>query len=242
MEKLPTFFNLFFFFLCSLPVQLEAQENNPPHLQLEQIIHVPCPNTSTGSIAISVSGSTSGITYSWTGPKNYNSTNQDITGLAAGTYEITIADETSSTVYDEASFAVEEKDKSAPQITAPASKKVSTDTGSCVATNVDLGTATAFDNCTQTEISNNAPESFPIGETKVIWTVTDAAGNSATDTQIVTVEDEENPVIHAPASIEVSTDTGSCVATNVVLGTATASDNCTHIEISNNAPESFPIG
>ncbi|MBN4082462.1 HYR domain-containing protein [Mariprofundus ferrooxydans] len=37
-------------------------------------------------------------------------------------------------------------------------------------------------------ISNNAPAVFPVGVTAVLWTATDANGNSSTATQLVTVE------------------------------------------------------
>ena len=41
---------------------------------------------------------------------------------------------------------------------------------------------------TQPIITNDAPESFPLGETIVTWTATDTSGNSASDTQLVTVQ------------------------------------------------------
>jgi phosphatidylethanolamine-binding protein (PEBP) family uncharacterized protein len=51
-----------------------------------------------------------------------------------------------------------------------------------------LGTVTATDNCMGLgALTNNAPSSFPIGSTIVIWTVTDAAGNTTTATQTVNV-------------------------------------------------------
>ena len=41
---------------------------------------------------------------------------------------------------------------------------------------------------TQPVITNDAPESFPLGETIVTWTATDTSGNSSSSTQLVTVE------------------------------------------------------
>lgn len=49
-------------------------------------------NGNDGSIDISVSGGTAPYTYSWTGPNSFTSINEDPTGLAAGTYDVTVTD------------------------------------------------------------------------------------------------------------------------------------------------------
>ena len=61
----------------------------------------------------------------------------------------------------------------------------------------DIGTATATDNSVVDVISSNAPATFPLGTTVVIWTATDVFGNSASATQNVTVfqSDTTPPVI-----------------------------------------------
>lgn len=51
-----------------------------------------CFGANTGSINIAAKGGTSGYTYSWSGPNGFSNTNQNITGLAAGTYTVTIRD------------------------------------------------------------------------------------------------------------------------------------------------------
>jgi len=53
--------------------------------------------------------------------------------------------------------------------------------------NVNLGTPTTSDNCGVRTITNNAPSSYAVGTTTVVWTVKDAAGNTTTATQTVTV-------------------------------------------------------
>ncbi|WP_433835229.1 HYR domain-containing protein [Flavobacterium anhuiense] len=135
-------------------------------------------------------------------------------------------------------------DTEKPSITCLATVTVSADANSCVATGVALGTPTTSDNCTGTVmVTNNAPSSFPIGNTTVTWTAKDAAGNTQTCTQTVTVNDTEKPSITCPATVTVSADANSCVATGVALGTPTTSDNCTGtVMVTNNAPSSFPIG
>ncbi len=93
-----------------------------------------------------------------------------------------------------------------PTITAPDDVSITTPPntlGSCgfVVGEGSLGSPTAADNCTFNVARTGVPAGnfFPVGETTVTYTVTDAAGNSASDTQKVTVIDGSNPVIEAPA-------------------------------------------
>ncbi|MEG3656464.1 T9SS type A sorting domain-containing protein [Arenibacter palladensis] len=50
-------------------------------------------NVSDGAISISASGGTGSLSYSWTGPDGFTSTNEDIIDLAAGDYILTITDD-----------------------------------------------------------------------------------------------------------------------------------------------------
>ncbi|NHM05593.1 HYR domain-containing protein, partial [Flavobacterium celericrescens] len=59
----------------------------------------------------------------------------------------------------------------------------------CYAINVALGTPVTADNCSVVSVTNDAPASFSIGSTTVTWTIVDGSGNTATATQVVTVED-----------------------------------------------------
>ncbi|RYZ22533.1 MAG: HYR domain-containing protein [Chitinophagaceae bacterium] len=83
---------------------------------------------------------------------------------------------------------------------------------------------------------------FPIGNTNVTWEAVDAGGNRATCTFTVTVIDNQNPTIAAPAAVTVNTNPGSCFATNVALGSPVANDNCAGFIVSNNAPATFAKG
>jgi len=87
---------------------------------------------------------------------------------------------------------------------------------------------------------NNAPATFPLGITTVTWTATDAAGNSATAQQQVTVQDTTPPTITAPAAVSADSNTGQPIA--VSIGTATATDIFIPVTITSNAPAAFPIG
>jgi gliding motility-associated-like protein len=133
-------------------------------------------------------------------------------------------------------------DTQLPTITCPATRMINTNQGACVASEVDLGEPAASDNCTIVNITNNAPEFFTLGMNEVIWTAMDASGNTAICIQSVIVQDEESPMISCPENIQVNTDIGSCVATNVNLGEPIISDNCTEILVTNDAPASYPVG
>ncbi len=131
-------------------------------------------------------------------------------------------------------------DATAPIVTAPANITVSSITG-CNAQNVILGAPVYSDNCSVVSVTNNAPATFPSGNTTVTWTVTDASGNSTTAQQIVSVTDQTAPTIVAPSNITTITDLG-CAATGIPLGSPVTSDNCSAVTVTNNAPSSYPIG
>ncbi|MBX2827118.1 MAG: HYR domain-containing protein [Flavobacteriaceae bacterium] len=75
--------------------------------------------------------------------------------------------------------------------------------------------------------TSDASDTYPVGTTNVVWTITDAGGNTASCTQVITVNDTEDPVITCPADITVSNDLGICGAT--INYSVTATDNCATI-------------
>ncbi|MEZ4939657.1 MAG: HYR domain-containing protein [Saprospiraceae bacterium] len=74
-------------------------------------------------------------------------------------------------------------------------------------------------------LTNNAPSTYPIGNTTVTWTATDAAGNTETCQQTVTVTDNELPTITCPANIHANNDAGLCSAV-VHYAVPVGLDNC----------------
>ena len=134
------------------------------------------------------------------------------------------------------------EDNTAPQIACPANIFIDADAGECFASSVLLGTPSNSDNCPGQTVSNNAPSTFPVGITMVTWTVTDAAGNSTSCIQEVTIRDSELPSITCPGDVTVSTDFDACIATNFNLGTPLTGDNCGINTVINNAPSTLPLG
>jgi len=107
---------------------------------------------------------------------------------------------------------------------------------------VNLGLVLATDLVSGAIIpTNNAPATFPLGLTTVIWSATDAAGNRATASQAVTVQDTTPPTLTLPPAVSGVLQNGySTVALS--LGQATARDTFPPITLTNNAPVTFPLG
>ena len=89
-------------------------------------------------------------------------------------------------------FNITLTDNVPPTITAPAPVTVNGWCQNVPAGSVTLGNPTLGDNCASNSVllanlTNNAPASFPVGNTTVIWTVTDGNGNSNMASQLVTV-------------------------------------------------------
>jgi hypothetical protein len=116
-------------------------------------------------------------------------------------------------------------DNLAPSITAPSNVSV-TANASCAATGVTLGFPITSDNCyIDIPAVNNAPATFPIGVTTVIWTVTDRSGNTATANQTVTVTDSVSPtVITKDITIQLDAS-GNATLTAAEIDNG-SSDNC----------------
>jgi hypothetical protein len=159
-------------------------------------------------------------------------------GETVVTYTVTDAFSNTGTC----AFSVVVEDNEAPTISCPAAITVDTDAGVCTATEPDLGTPTTDDNCGVAEVTNDAPEEFPVGTTTVIFTVIDLSDNTATCVQTVEVEDNEAPTIICPNAITVNTDAGECTATEPNLGTPTTNDNCGVASVTDNAPTTFTVG
>jgi flavin reductase (DIM6/NTAB) family NADH-FMN oxidoreductase RutF len=121
-------------------------------------------------------------------------------------------------------FTVTVNDTENPTITCPANIVTSTDAGQC--STVVTYTVTAADNCGGVSVTCTPPSgsTFPTGTTTVTATATDSAGNQATGSFTVTVNDTEAPVVTCPANIVTSTDAGQCSA--VVTYAVTGTDNC----------------
>ena len=192
---------------------------------LAQDITLPLDATGNGSITTSdVDNGTTDNSGSFT--LSLDITSFTCADLGANTVTLTATDASGNT--SSATATVTVVDNIDPTITAPAAVTVNVDAGACstALTNVTLGTATTADNCSIASTTNDAPTSFPLGATTVTWTVTDGSGNTATATQIVTVEDNIDPVAVAQ-NITVSLDANGQASITTADVDNGSSDNCT---------------
>jgi outer membrane protein OmpA-like peptidoglycan-associated protein len=91
-------------------------------------------------------------------------------------------------------------------------------------------------------VSHNGLKLYPMGPTPVVWTAKDAAGNTATGTQKVTIVDTTPPKLVPPPDIVVRL-TSTTPITSVTLGDATGSDNSGWPPVfSHDTPRWYPLG
>ncbi len=143
------------------------------------------------------------------------------------------------------SFTVTITDDEDPTITCPADISVTNDVGECGAV-VTWTPPVPQDNCPGASIitaSHNPGDFFPVGTTKVIYTIEDATGAVAQCSFFITVIDNNPVLLQCPADMTVDTDGGECTAT-VFWDAPLYIDNCDETNLSSShAPgDVFPLG
>lgn len=179
--------------------------------------------TNNGCTAINLDLGKPTVTDNCSTADNLLVTNDAPTAFPQGTTTVTwtVKDEAGNT--QTATQQVTVVDDVKPTITVPADVYVGTNSN-CSATGVVLGAPTVSDNCSDGDllmVTSDAPSVFPIGTTTVTWMVTDAAGNSQTAAQTVTVSDDQKPSITVPQA-QYFCYNGS----GYTVPAITASDNC----------------
>lgn len=179
------------------------------------------------------------------------------TGTTIITYSATDANGNTGTATQQ--VTVLESPAVPPTVTAPGDVSRNTGPGATacgvVVTDAELGTASASDNCPGVQVVRTgvpAGNAFPVGSTTVTYTATDRSGNTAADTQIVTVIDNTVPVVTPPGPVTLFTGPGatSCGVNvsnlDATLGTGSATDNCPGVgAVSRSGVPSgnnFPVG
>jgi hypothetical protein len=100
-----------------------------------------------------------------------------------------------------ATSTVTVRDTTAPIVTAPANSTFEAIAPLTPLTAADYGNATASDAVGVDSLGSDAPASFPLGVTSILWTAVDAAGNTGTATSTVTVRDRTPPTIAAHGNL-----------------------------------------
>ncbi|HEY0006594.1 MAG TPA: immunoglobulin-like domain-containing protein [Pyrinomonadaceae bacterium] len=153
-------------------------------------------------------------------------------------------------------IVVNATDTTPPVITAPPDVTACAK-GTTAILDDEFGQPTATDNCSTTVsiARSGVPANFvfPLGQTIITYTATDAAGNKATATQKVIVITDTPPTITAPAAVTLHTGPGATECgvkidpanLDATLGSATASDSCSDVSVERSgvpANNSFPVG
>ncbi|NUM54376.1 MAG: HYR domain-containing protein [Candidatus Hydrogenedentes bacterium] len=143
------------------------------------------------------------------------------------------------------SFDITVVDTQPPTIACPANITTSSAPNACGAI-VNYPAPSISDNCPGFLFLTTSPASgstFPVGTTTVTAVGTDDAGNTASCSFTVTVNDTQPPTIICSANITKSTDPGECSAI-VDFGPPIVTDNCPGAIVTTDfeSGSSFPIG
>lgn len=79
--------------------------NEPAQWEVDSSVNFPdCVNSNNGGVNISVAGATPDYNYTWGGPGGFSAASQDVNGLGAGSYFLTITDSRGCTFQNEFSL------------------------------------------------------------------------------------------------------------------------------------------
>jgi large repetitive protein len=172
-----------------------------------------------------------------------------VSAVHDGTYSVTVTATDLAGLTATSVVVITAKDVTAPVLTAAANQDVTLD-GGCMIT-VPNVTGSASDNCSGTTITQSPMATSTLaavhnGTYSVTVTATDLGGNTATSIVVLTAKDQTAPTITTcPSAVtNVPTNAAGCHATlaSVSLGTPIATDNCSIVSTTNNAPSLFPVG
>jgi hypothetical protein len=141
-----------------------------------------------GTINLTVQGGTAPFTYQWTGPNSFTAATKDLSGLPAGTYAVTVTDATQCIATITATITAT-IDTTPPIIVATGfTTELTNGSRTIEAADIDYG---SYDDCSGIAAMSISPSMFTcanVGPNFVTITVTDGAGNAATQTVIVVVK------------------------------------------------------
>ena len=171
------------------------------------------------------------------GIPSFTATNSSCSVPFTDTYTVSAFLGNVSSVLDECysapvQFTITVIDNQPPVLTCPPNKTAITAVGVCYATAsaVNAGTATATDNCGATVVGvrsdgQSLSANYPGGITTITWTATDPSNNTSTCTQIITVTDNQPPVITGESASTHVLSPPNHIMRDVTVN-YTSTDNC----------------
>lgn len=246
--------NSIFFNRFTAPISAPVNQTPIANAGIDQLVY------DGNTVSLDASGSIDAngtiVSYTWvqtSGPSivlnTPNEVNASFTAPAITidtpmTFQLTIVNDTGASHSDIVKITVRNElltNTVAPTVSAPDDITVEASAVLTPITASGLGSATAVDDLQGTLVAtNNAPSTFALGETTVIWVASDSAGNEGSATQTVTVVDTTAPVIIAPQDISLQIDPAN--PSSLSLGAASVSDLFGPVSVTTDSPSSFPFG
>lgn len=188
---------------CQSSFAINVPANTPPQADAgaDQIVEQEGPAGSNVTLNGSASSDADGdaLSYNWSGPFGTATGATPSVLIPAGTHTVTLVVNDGSVNSAPATMQVTVQDTIAPAIvTSNASIEA---TGPSTPYDVS-GDGSATDAVGVVSLTNDSLGTFPVGVTTVTWTAVDAAGNTSTATQTVTVVDTTAPVITMSACLD----------------------------------------
>ncbi len=194
----------------------------PVSIVLTSVTDLTCPSGSNGAVDVTTSGGSTPYAWLWSN----GAVTEDLVGVMAGAYSVTVTDANGSTATVGATVNAG-VDTTPPTITTCAPSLSASAGIGCTAALPDFTASTvASDDCGPLTITQVPAAGTPVGlgTTAVVVTVTDGSGNTATCSTSFSVSDTTPPSI-TQGSI------ASCYATQsaaeaAAIAATTAVDNC----------------
>lgn len=197
---------------------------------------VACPGGNDGALDLMVTNGAEPFTYRWSN----GATTQDLAGVPAGSYTVTVTDAKNCTAT--ATYALSQQEDTAPTVQTRNITLALNAAGTATLTPADVDNGST-DNCAFTlALDRTAFDCTNLGPNTVTLTATDAAGHSTSQPATVTVVDDTLPTLAVPADVSVPAVAGTCAAV-VRWATPLVADNCTAtLTSSHPSGAAFPVG
>ena len=189
-----------------------------------------CTWYSNGAVDLTTGSNTPGayVTYSSVGATTINGYgNARLRTFNKGLSTITYVVADNAGHSSSCSFALTVVDLQGPILVCPANITVNNTPGLCTGTVVNLGIATATDNCGPASTPGaEIPRTFNAGTTNLTWTSYDNNHNTGTCAQTVTVRETEAPVARCRNAKVVLNSAGSYTMSDASILNNESTDNC----------------
>jgi glucose/arabinose dehydrogenase len=192
-----------------------------------------------GAINLTVSGGTPPYRYAWTGPNNFAASTEDINSLSAGTYSVTVTDAVQNSATQQATILSSGLDTTPPIVLAAGFvvELNSSGTRTIEAGDVDYGSTDECSGLAAMTLDKTTFTCANVGPNNVTLTVTDNAGNSASQTVTIVVVDNTAPTVRAAGlAVALINGTRTIEAADVDYGSY---DDCGSIASLSISPRTF---